>query len=299
MALIGKQPTYLPPDTSSKETIKLKSPSDGCMIKIDIYAPSNKTATPIPLLLAPHPITWTAEEDYHGGLNGLMRKYHSGYYGLAERYKIIIAMPHGHHHKEELCSVAGPEQIDDMNALIDKLKEYEYLVDSRRVYACGLSMGGHETLVLAGKYPDRITAAVAFNPIIDLAAWHDDLANSEIPEIREYGTADRIANEVGGRPSEIPVAYLERNALTYAEGLSNVPTLIFWSDQDIIVTRQATHHSYALYKQVKKININSPIAEYNHTQIHGPLQFDQITRWQLHEWCNYDLALKWLLNHQR
>jgi poly(3-hydroxybutyrate) depolymerase len=299
MALIGKQPTCLPPDTSVKETIKYKSSSDGCMIKIDIYAPSDKIATPIPLLLAPHPITWTAEEDYHGGLNGLMRKYHSGYYGLAEKYKIIIAMPHGHHHKEELCSVAGPEQIDDMNALIDKLGEHEYLVDSRRVYACGLSMGGHEALVLAGKYPERITSVVAFNPIVNLAAWHDDLANSEIPEIREYGTADRIANEVGGRPSEIPASYLERNALTYADGLSNVPTLLFWSDQDIIVPHQTTRHSYALYKQVKKININSPIAEYNHTLIHGPIQFDQITRWQLHEWCDYDLALSWLLNHQR
>ncbi len=299
MPLIEERPSYLPPDPSRKETIEYKSPSDGCMVKADIYSPVKKTADPLPLLLAPHPISWTAAEDYHGGLDGLMRKYHRGYYGLAEKFQVIIAMPHGHHHREDLCSVAGPEQIDDMNALIDELDDYGYLVNSQKVYACGLSMGGHETLVLAGKHPDRIAAAVAFNPIVDLAAWHDDLANSDIPEIREYGTADRIANEVGGRPTDASVAYIQRNALTYAEGLSKVPTLIFWSDQDIIVRHQASHHSYALYQRIKEININSPIAEYNHTQIHGPLQFNQITRWQLHEWCDYDLALKWLLSHQR
>jgi hypothetical protein len=26
---------------------------------------------------------------------------------------------------------------------------------------------------------------------------------------------------------------------------------------------------------------------------------DQITRWQLHEWCDYELALRWLLNHKK
>lgn len=298
MSLIEKQPTNLPHDPSRKETIEFISPSDGCKIKFDIYSPSDRITTPLPLILAPHPITWTAAEDYHGGLSGLMRKYHRGYYGLAEKYQVIIAMPHGHHHNEELCSVAGPEQIDDMNALIDKLADFDYLVNSRWVFACGLSMGGHEALVLAGKYPDRITAVVAFNPIVDLAVWHDDLANSAIPEIREFGTADRIANEVGGKPSEASDAYTRRNALTYAEGLSKVPTLLFWSDMDIVVPKQVSHHTYALYKRVKEININSPIAEYNHTQIHGPLQLDQITRWQLHEWCDYDLALKWLLSHQ-
>ncbi len=298
MSLVEERPVNLPPDPSRKETIEFSSPADGCRVKVDIYTPAEKTDQPLPLLLAPHPISWAAADDYHGGMEGLMRKYHRGYYGLAAKYQVLIAMPHGHHHKEEFTSVAGPEQIADMNALIDGMDGHGYRVDSRRVYACGLSMGGHETLVLAGKHPDRITAAVAFNPIVDLAAWHDDLANSEVPEIREYNTAARIANEVGGRPPEVPEAYTERNALTFAEGLAQVPTLIFWSEQDLIVPRQVTHHTLPLYQRVKELDINSPIAEYNHTRIHGPLQFDQLTRWQLHEWCDYDLALKWLLAHQ-
>jgi pimeloyl-ACP methyl ester carboxylesterase len=299
MALVGERPKDLPPDPSRKETIEIISPSDGCQMKIDIYSPSTEFNEHMPLLLAPHPITWTAAEDYHGGLEGLMREYHRGYYGLAEKYKVVIAMPHGHHHKEDLCSVAGPEQIDDMNYLIDGLGDYGYKVDKYRVYVCGLSMGGQEALVIAGKHPDRITAVFAFNPIVDLTAWHEELATSEIPEIREYDTAARIANEVGGSPSEAPEAYAQRSATTFCEGLSKVPTMIFWSDQDLIVPRQVSHHTYLLYQRVKEVDVNSPFAEYNHTRMHGPLEFNQLTRWQLHEWTDYDLALRWLLCHQK
>ncbi len=297
MPLVDKRPDNIPQDPSRKATIEITSPADGCQVNIDIYSPSRESAASLPLVLAPHPITWTAAEDYHGGLEGLMRKYHRGYFGLAEKYQIIIAMPHGHHHKEDLCSLAGPEQIADLNFLIDGLSELLYQVDKRRVYVCGLSMGGQEALVAAGKHPDRITAVFAFNPIVDLAAWHEELATSNIPEIKEYDTAARIAKEVGGLPEDVPEAYAVRSATNFVEGLSNIPTMIYWSHQDLIVPRQVTHHTMALYRSVKDINVNAPMAEYNHTKMHGTLEYDQLTRWQLHEWCDYDLAIKWLLGH--
>jgi len=228
-----------------------------------------------------------------------MRKYHPGYYGLAEKHGVIIAMPHGHHHREPLCSLAGPEQIDDMAYLVEALPTFGYEVDRRRVYACGLSMGGQEALVLAGRHPDRIAAVVAFNPIVDLAAWHEELSLCELPEIREYDTARRIANEVGGTPAQVPEAYRARSAFGYLESLALVPILVFWSEHDLIVPRQVTHHTIAMYRRIKEIDITAPIAEYNHTRMHGVLQLDQVARWQLHEWCDYDLALAWLLRHSK
>lgn len=299
MPLVEERPHDLAPDLSRKQTIDVVSPADGCPVSFDIYSPSAATDRPLPLLLAPHPITWSAAQDYHGGLDGLMRGYHRGYRGLAETHQVIIAMPHGHHHKEALCSLGGREQIADMIYLIDGLAEYGYRPDPRRVYACGLSMGGHEALLIAGRYPDAIAAVCAFNPIVDLAVWHEDLANSPVREIREYNTAARIAAEVGGTPSQAPGAYAERSALHYLDGLAQVPSMIFWSDQDLVVPRQATHHTYALYQRIKALDVNNPIAEYNHTRMHGPLELDQRTRWQLHEWCDYDLALRWLLCHQK
>jgi pimeloyl-ACP methyl ester carboxylesterase len=251
----------------------------------------------LPLVLAPHAITWTAAEDYHGGIEGLSRGYHVGYLGLAERHRLIIAMPHGHHHREALCSLAGQGQIDDMAFLIDALAGHRYRVDKSRVYACGLSMGAQEALVLAGRHPDRIAAVVAFNPIVDLAAWHEDLVMSDVPEIREYDTAARIANELGGTPAEVPDRYAARSPAEYARALAHVPTLIFWSEHDLIVPRQITHHTIPLVRRVKEFDPNSAFTEYNHSRIHGPLSFDQLTCWQLHEWCDYDLAIRWLVDH--
>lgn len=299
MPLVDQLPKDLPPDPSRKDTIEITSPADGCQMKVDIYSPAQEGDDPTPLVLAPHPITWTAEQDYHIGLDGLFREYHRGYYGLADKLGVIIALPHGHHHKEDLCSLASPEQIADLIYLIDGLNDFGYQVDTKRVYACGLSMGAQEALVLAGKHPDRITAVFAFNPIVDLAAWHEELATSVIPEIREYDTAARIANEVGGLPSEVPEAYMERSATYYIEGCARVPTMIYWSEHDLVVPRQITHHTIPLYQAVKQYDINSPMAEYNHTLMHGPLEYDMTTRWQLHEWCDYDLAIRWLLFHTK
>ncbi len=299
MSLIEERPINRHPDLSKKETIEIESPADGCRVKFDVYSPHQHIRNALPLVIGPHPITWTASQDYNGGLDGLMRKYHPGYKGLADKYDVVIVLPHGHHHMEDLCSLAGSEQISDIVFIIDELGKHDYHIDNTRVYTCGLSMGGQEALVLAGKYPERITAAFAFNPIVDLKAWYDELSTSEIPEIKEYNTAARIAHEVGGKPNEVPEAYVQRSATNYVEGLAKVPTMIFWSEYDLIVPRQATHHAYHLYQLVKKVNTNSPISEYNHTLMHGHLEYDQVTRWQLHEWCDYDLALRWILCHKK
>jgi pimeloyl-ACP methyl ester carboxylesterase len=299
MALIEHWPEHLAPDPCRKDTLTFRSAADGKEQIADIYSPASEISAPLPLLLAPHPITWTAEQDYHGGYEGFTREYHRGYYALADRYSVIIAMPHGHHRREETCSLASPEQISDLVQIIDDLESFGYRVNKQQVYICGLSMGAQEALVAAGRFPDRFTAVCVFNPIVDLAAWQEDLANMDLPEVKEFDTARRIANEVGGLPSEAPGAYAERSPLNYLDGLVRVPTLIFWSDQDLIVPRQITHHGYFLYQKLKAKDVSCPVSEYNHTLSHGVTMFDQRTRFQLHEWADYELALRWLLIHRK
>ncbi len=299
MSLYLEIPKGLPPDRSTRQTITFVSPADGKEQQADIYSPSENAGVALPLVLAPHPISWTAAEDYHGGITGLKRGYHPGWYGLADKFGVLIAMPHGHHRRTEACSLASPEQIIDLAYLADVLEKEGYLVDRHRIYACGLSMGGLETLVITGKFPSLLAAAVAFNPIVDLAAWQQSMQISDLPEVKEFGTARNISTEVGGLPHEVPQAYLERSPFNYLDGLATVPSLIFWSEKDIVVPHQDTSHSYRLYKMVKNLSIFNPISEYNHTQIHGLISFDTQARWQLHEWCDYELALTWLLRHSR
>jgi len=300
MPILEQHPAQVSPDKSRFETLTFTSPADSTPQRVNVYSPSKPTSEPLPLVLAPHPITWTPEQEYQGGWDGMQKwGYHRGYYGLADQFGIIIALPHGHHRREDFCSLGAPEQIADMAYLIDVLDEHGYRVDKGRVYVCGKSMGGQEALVLAGRYPEKLAAAVAFNPIIDLAAWQEDLANSPLPEIREFGTDKRVANEVGGLPTEVPALYAERSATTYADGLAQVPTLIFWAEVDSIVPRQITHHTMKLYEIVKARSITSPIAEYNHTRIHAVQDFGGDIGWQLHEWCDYELALRWMLAHKK
>jgi len=299
MTLFEFAPTQLPPDNSCKATVSFQSPRDGSGQRVDVYSPSRRTDGPPPLVLAPHPITWTAPQDYHGGLEGLKRGYHTGWYGLPERYGVVVAMPHGHHRRVDLCSLASPEQIDDLVYLIDHLDNEGYMVDPTRVYACGLSMGGQEALVVAGRYPERFAAVFAFNPIVDLAAWQQDLAATSVQEIREFGTAQKIADEVGGLPGEVPEAYAERSPITYADRLARVPTFLYWTAHDLVVPHQVERHSYRLYHAIKNHSITAPAAEYEHSTSHGLSTFDKDTCWQLHEWCDYELALRWLLTHRQ
>src|SRR5262245_8856661 len=137
MPILPPHPEHMPVDASRFATVVFTSPADGTPQKVNVYAPSNNTGEPLPLLLAPHPITWTPEQEYQGCWDGMQKwGYHRGYYGLADEYGVIIALPHGHHRREEYCSLAAPEQIADMAYLIDALDEHGYRADKGRVYVC-------------------------------------------------------------------------------------------------------------------------------------------------------------------
>jgi len=55
---------------------------------------------------------------------------------------------------------SGPWNPDKLLKLIEYVQN-NYTTDLTRVYVCGMSLGGYGTFDFAGKYPDKITAAVA------------------------------------------------------------------------------------------------------------------------------------------
>jgi hypothetical protein len=65
--------------------------------------------------------------------------------------------------------------------------------------------------------------------------------------------------------------------------------LVFDSPADGSEQRMDVHSSPA----------TAPICEHNHTYSHGVTEFTQAVCWQLHEWSDYELALRWLLIHRR
>ena len=85
MPILPPQPTHIAPDRSRLQTISFTSPADGTTQQVNVYSPTSAPGDePLPLLLAPHPITWTPEQEYQGGWDGMQKwGYHRGYYGLA------------------------------------------------------------------------------------------------------------------------------------------------------------------------------------------------------------------------
>lgn len=66
-----------------------------------------------------------------------------------------------------------------------------YKTDKNRVYVCGMSLGGYGSLEFAGKYPNRIAAAVA---ICGGGIVSDACNLSKIPIWIQHGDADKAVN---------------------------------------------------------------------------------------------------------
>lgn len=80
-----------------------------------------------------------------------------------KRYGVIRAIESG----KEIPAIvvapqvsSGPWNPDKLLKLLEYVQS-NYNTDLSRVYVCGMSLGGYGTFDFAGKYPDKITAAVA------------------------------------------------------------------------------------------------------------------------------------------
>ena len=80
--------------------------------------------------------------------------------------------------------------------LIDKL-EADYNIDSNRIYADGMSIGGGMAFALSCRLPDRIAAvgAVAAAQLLDWDLCRD---SRPVPTVAFHGTADKFALYQGG-----------------------------------------------------------------------------------------------------
>ena len=105
----------------------------------------------------------------------------------------------------------------------DILQALEYArenasVDESRIYLTGFSGGAMMTLIMAGRYPERFTAASAWVPIYDLNDWYEYLLKTPYAYTEKYQQdieascggppdTDEQAREECGRRS--PSAYLK------------------------------------------------------------------------------------------
>lgn len=201
------------------------------------------------VVIAFHPYGFDPEAvlDGEGPGNRLERSL-PGLSEPANRLGLAIVAPRGRGRILDLMPLAWHAHLESAWSVASVLADKSGHIP---VATVGLSLGGLEALVLASRHPQEITAAVAVNPIVDLAAWYSDITALPISVLLQLGVPDQIAAEVGATPEQDPQAYRDRSALECAAALAKVAVQIVWSPADGIVARQREHHSGALTARLR------------------------------------------------
>lgn len=243
-----------------RKLISFTSDFDGTQQQAVMIAPDDVGKRPLPLVIVPHAAGWTGEmtADY--------------WKNTPIRHGVMAVFPFGHSRALELRSLGWRGQIADLAALPDIMDRMGYPVDRTRVYVAGISMGGMESLVLAGKHPEMLAGVVSFNGVIDLAAWSYDC---------DKDVCGRMAFELGGTPEEVPEEYAARSPISYAATIAEVPVLMYWDPNDKIVQFQEEKQSGRLYRLVKEIDPNAPIEGRRHDRGHTYVRPGLSLRWLL------------------
>ncbi len=243
-----------------RKTITFTSRFDSTEQRAVLVAPDDARSRRRPLVIVPHAAGWTDEmtADY--------------WKDIPVRHGVIAVFPFGHSRVLDLRSLAWCGQIADMAAMPELIEDMGYQVDRDRIYAAGISMGGMESLMLAGMHPDLLAGVVSFNALVDVAQWFHDC---------DADARGRILQEMGGTPDELPEEYAERSPINYAATISRVRSLLYWDPNDEVVQFQEEKQSGRLYQLVKQARPDAPIWAKRHQRGHT--------------YVNSGAALEWLL----
>lgn len=187
----------LPPGNHTREL-----EIDGRTRSYLVHVPERLPEGPVPVVLALH----------GAAMNGPLMAWFTGLHRKADEAGFVAVYPNGTGRGTFLVWNAGgfwnaagrPDDVAFIAAVLDDLATV-VPVDSRRVYACGLSNGGMMCYRLAAELPDRI-AAVA--PVAGALMVPEPAATGRpVPLIHFHGTRDTLVpygdggRLAGGAPS--------------------------------------------------------------------------------------------------
>lgn len=275
---------------------EFKSECDNSIREVLLAIPANfKKNKKYPIIISPHPFGFSNFENYAYGTPAMIQPF-SGWKGIPSKYSLIVALPFGHGRVYDKISLSWEAQLEDISIIPKVLNNNGYNVSN--VYIGGLSMGGMESLSALGKYPDVFDAGFSFNGVADLGAWFEDIKNGLTDkELVEMNIIETIEKEVGGTPDQCPEEYKKRSAINYIDNLSKKPLMIYWSSKEDLAANQESKQTKKLYDLIKKKYPNSEIFEYDHSFIHSFIDFSSEERFRCHEFADFEIATKWLLNY--
>jgi dipeptidyl aminopeptidase/acylaminoacyl peptidase len=241
--------------------------------KILVRSVVDGTDQPSYLILPPGMIKKSASEEADIALRPMVVSLHSWSGDFQQRQPELEQLVHA---KNWLClqpnfrgvnnrpeALASPAAQQDILDAVDWVIA-NYGVDPKRVYLTGNSGGGHMTMLMAAKYPQRWRAASAWVGISDLARWH------ETQKLSNYGAMIRAC--CGGAPGESPAVdeqYRLRSPLTFLAGATTVPL-------DLAAGVHDGHNgSVPIHQTLDAFNA---VAAANHDDLITPEELAQLSR---------------------
>jgi len=233
------------------------------------YGPSNPSP-PLPLVISPHG-------------RGVRAKGNAFLWSdLPARGDFVVVCPGGMGRRLPLHSWGYKGQIDDlarMPSIVPNALTW-LRIDRNRIYACGGSMGGHETLLLLGQYPKLLAGAVAIDPVTNFLTRYADFGLS----LKTRGLQALARLEVGGTPRTNPEAYVLRSPTHWLRQIarSGVPLQLWWSLSDAIVQnqkQQTAHFANELRKLNKTGRLDALTGNWAHSKPMRAQQLPDAMRW--------------------
>lgn len=192
------------------EEVRYPVPEDGSEQPALFWAPKLEPGEKAPLLVACH--TWSGDYRQAGGETQYAKWcLENGWIFLHPNFR-------GSNRRPE--ALGSDLAIADIRAAIEWAKG-NAPVDVSRIYAVGVSGGGHFTQLLAGRMPEVWAGISSWCGIADIAAWHGETTAAGR---RNY--AGHIEAAIGGTPDATETTMAEcshRSPLTWLENAAGVP----------------------------------------------------------------------------
>jgi pimeloyl-ACP methyl ester carboxylesterase len=201
-----------------------------------LWVPESAQAEPRPLLVSLH--SWSG--DY--------RQDRSEWHWQAVRREWIYLQPNfrGVNDHPQACGSPLARQ-DILDATEWVLRAHN--VDTERIYMAGVSGGGHMSLLMAARHPQRFSAVSAWVGISDLRDWYRFHARGGRPQ--RY--AQMIAASCGGPPGvseEVDRQYRERSSIHFLQQAVGLPLDINAGVLDGKTGSVPIHHSLRAFNVV-------------------------------------------------
>lgn len=141
---------------------------------------------------------------------------------------------------------ARQDVLDAVEWVIDN-----YHVDENRVYLAGVSGGGHMTMLMSGRHPERFSAASAWCGISDLRSWHEFHTKDGVPQ-RYAAMIEASTGGPPGKSAEIDVEYRERSPIFWLERVGDLPLEISTGVDDGHTGSVKVDHSLRAFNEIAK-----------------------------------------------